>query len=318
MGRVILGTANFVPEIAAISRESTPPSGEIGFRHILGDGISRFTAADALSFSRALAFQIVLAAIPAVIAVVAISTRLGEGSFQDLVLSILESAAPGATADLFRSAVRQGSDAASGNLLVIGGAVATVLVSGTAGMLQLQRGANRLYGIEEDRPIASRYGRAFLLTLCFGTLLLAGFVFITLGSTVGSVLGDLEPLWTFGRWPAGVLVVLVGLTGLFKVAPFRRQPAVRWLAGGALLAMVLWVAATAGLALYLKASTTFGEVYGPLTGIIALMLWAELGSMAIFLGLAYTAQVEALSAGAPEPVSLLKRSLRGPLGEPPT
>lgn len=313
---MILSTANFVPEVAAISGASSP-AGEIGFRHILGEGMSRFRAADATSFSRALAFQIVLSAIPALIAVVAISTRLGEGSFQDLVLSILESAAPGATGDILRSAVRQGSDAASASLLVIGAAVATVLVSGTAGMLQLERGANRIYGIEDDRPLGSRYTRAFLLTLSFGTLLLAGFVFITLGSTVGSVLGDLEPLWTFGRWPAGLLVVLAGLTGLFKVAPFRQQPPLRWLAGGALLAMVLWVAATAGLALYLKASTTFGEVYGPLTGIIALMLWAQLGSMAVFLGVAYTAQVEAHSAGAPEPVSLLKRSLRGPLGEPP-
>lgn len=95
----------------------------------------------------------------------AISTRLGEGSFQDPVLSVLGSAAPGATGEILRSAVRQGSDAASANLLVIGAAVAAVLVSGTAGILRLERGANRIYGIENGRPLRSRYTRAFLLTL---------------------------------------------------------------------------------------------------------------------------------------------------------
>lgn len=309
-----MSTANFVPEVVTLNPAGNPPEG-LGFRHVLVEGVARFRAADATSIARALGFQVVLSAIPAVIAAVAIATRLGEGSFRDLILSIFDSVAPGSTADLFRSVVQQGSDAASSSLWVVIGAIATTLVSGTAGMLQVQRGANRIYGIEEDRPLWFRYGLGLLLTISFGLLFLAGFLFITLGSTVGSLLGDLETLWTWGRWPVGFLVVMAALTGLFKYAPFRRQPPLRWLIAGALLAVVLWVAVTAGLALYLQASTTFGDVYGPLAGIIGLMLWAQLGSMAILLGLAYTAQVEAHAANAPEPVSLLKQSLRGPLHE---
>lgn len=309
-----MSSANFVPEVVALSRQATPPT-DLGFRHVLVEGVTRFRAADATSISRALGFQVVLSAIPAVIAVVAIATRIGEGSLRDLILSIFDSIAPGSTADLFRSVVEQGSDAASSSLWVVLGAVATTLVSGTAGMLQVQRGANRIYGIEEDRSLGPRYGRALVLTISFGVLFLAGFLFIALGSTVGSVLGDLETLWTWGRWPVGFVVVLVALTGLFKYAPFRRQPPLRWLVAGALLAVLLWIAVTAGLALYLKASATFGEVYGPLAGIIGMMLWAQLGSMAIFLGLAYTAQIEAHAANAPAPVSVIKQSLRGPLDE---
>jgi YihY family inner membrane protein len=311
-----MSTANFVPEMVALASGANPPE-SLGFRNVLVAGVSRFRAADATSIARAVGFQVVLSAIPAVIAVVAIATRLGDGSFRDLILSIFDSIAPGSTADLFRSVVQQGSDAAASSLWVIGGAVATTLASGTAGMLQVQRGANRIYGIEEDRPLRRRYGLALVLTVSFGLLFLAGFLFITLGDTVGSLLGDLQALWTWGRWPIGFVVVMVALTGLFKFAPFRHQPPLRWMMAGALLSVILWVVVTAGLALYLQASSTFGDVYGPLAGIIGLMLWAQLGSMAIFLGLAYTAQVEAHAANAPEPVSLLKKSLRGPLDEPP-
>jgi len=55
------------------------------------------------------------------------------------------------------------------------------------------------------------------------------------------------------------------------------------------------------LALYVARSASFGTTYGPLTGIVALLLWANLSSVALFLGVAFAAQLEAVRAGAPAP-----------------
>jgi uncharacterized BrkB/YihY/UPF0761 family membrane protein len=57
------------------------------------------------------------------------------------------------------------------------------------------------------------------------------------------------------------------------------------------------------LALYVVKSGSFGTTYGPLTGIVALLLWANLSSVALFLGVAFAAQLEAVRAGAPAPAS---------------
>jgi uncharacterized BrkB/YihY/UPF0761 family membrane protein len=57
------------------------------------------------------------------------------------------------------------------------------------------------------------------------------------------------------------------------------------------------------LALYVVKSGSFGSTYGPLTGIFALLLWANLSSVALFLGVAFAAQLEAVRAGAPEPTT---------------
>ncbi len=57
------------------------------------------------------------------------------------------------------------------------------------------------------------------------------------------------------------------------------------------------------LALYVVKSGSFGTTYGPLTGIFALLLWANLSSVALFLGVAFAAQLEAVRAGLPEPAS---------------
>jgi uncharacterized BrkB/YihY/UPF0761 family membrane protein len=58
------------------------------------------------------------------------------------------------------------------------------------------------------------------------------------------------------------------------------------------------------LALYLGASSgTFGQTYGPLTGMIAILVWAFLTALALYLGIAFAAQLEAVRAGVPGPVS---------------
>ena len=66
--------------------------------------------------------------------------------------------------------------------------------------------------------------------------------------------------------------------------------------------MLLWFIFTGALALYLDASSgTFGRTYGPLTGIIAILIWTFLTSLAIYLGLDFAAQLEAVRAGVPAP-----------------
>ena len=55
------------------------------------------------------------------------------------------------------------------------------------------------------------------------------------------------------------------------------------------------------LAAYMDATDSFGATYGPIAGTIGVLLWAFLTSIALFLGLAFAAQLEAVRAGVPEP-----------------
>jgi uncharacterized BrkB/YihY/UPF0761 family membrane protein len=62
-----------------------------------------------------------------------------------------------------------------------------------------------------------------------------------------------------------------------------------------------WLVVSIGLSLFLNASTTFGQTYGPLAGFIGVMLWAFLSSIVVFYGLAVAAQLEAVRAGVLSP-----------------
>jgi uncharacterized BrkB/YihY/UPF0761 family membrane protein len=65
---------------------------------------------------------------------------------------------------------------------------------------------------------------------------------------------------------------------------------------GAGLATALWWLISLLLAAFVTQSSDFGATYGPLTGVMALLLWANLTGIALFLGIAFTAQLEARRA----------------------
>jgi uncharacterized BrkB/YihY/UPF0761 family membrane protein len=100
----------------------------------------------------------------------------------------------------------------------------------------------------------------------------------------------------------GLTVVTVSV--LFRYAPRRHQPGLSWLLVGAGLATALWWLVSLLLAAYATQSRDFGATYGPLTGVMALLLWANLTGIALFVGIAFAAQLEARraeGAGPAEP-----------------
>ena len=84
------------------------------------------------------------------------------------------------------------------------------------------------------------------------------------------------------------------LSTLWPVAP-------SWLALGSGVTVALSMAAAAGLAAYTNVSGSFSSSYGPLAGIVALLLWSLLFSISLFSGVALCAHLEALRAGQPDP-----------------
>jgi YihY family inner membrane protein len=277
-------------------------SGQSGWQ-LAKDSFLRYRYADGFSFARSMAFQMVLTLIPGVIFVVALAVRSGEGRLRTLLREAITSLAPGPAGETLLIAFEQGSDAGRGNDLAIllGGAAA--LVAAVSAMAQLQRGGSRIYGVLTDRPTLGRYGLATALTLTGGVLLAGGFLAIALGSTVGGAFpSNVLESWVWARWPLGIVGLMLALTASFKLAPNRSQPPLRWLIPGSVIATVGTVAVSAGLSVFLNASVAFGETYGPLAGVLGVMLWALFASIAIFYGLAVSAQLEALHAGVTEPV----------------
>jgi YihY family inner membrane protein len=308
-----MSTATRVPETRELEGDDALNAlRRTGWGRLVKDSFQRFRAADGFSHSRALAFQITFTLLPAIIAVVGLATILHAAKFRDILRQTVTRLAPGPAGDIVVTAFKQGERTVGGGAraALLFGAVAT-LVSAATAMGQVERGANRIYGVELDRPPLKKFGLGVLLECTTGLLMTLALVLIVAGSDIAKATKLSGVAWELLRWPLSILFLVVAVALLFKAAPKRRQPAASWLAVGSALSVLLWFGFTGLLALYLGVSTTFGQTYGPLAGMIGILAWALLTSLAAFLGLAFAAQLEAVRAGVPGPATGQQTASRG-------
>lgn len=278
----------------------------VGRWRLVRDALDRFRAADGFSHSRALAFQATLTLLPALIAIVGLAAAVEIESVSAVIRETIRQLAPGAVGDILTEALEQGTSAAheeSGEVALTGGGIAAAL-AGTTAMAQIERGANRIYGTETDRPFLRKYLNGALLAASAGTLaVLSGAVLVggaAIRDTVG--FGDtLDAVWAVLRWPLGIALAIAAIALVFHYAPRRRQPEFTWLAFGAATSSLLWFAFMGAFVVYSEVIGGFGATYGPIAGTIGLLVWTFLSAVALFLGLAVAAQLEAVRAGEAGP-----------------
>jgi membrane protein len=131
---------------------------------------------------------------------------------------------------------------------------------------------------------------ATVAAVLFIALTVATFVFVPLADELA--LGSAAPLIDMIRWPLFFLIA-AGAFGLtYRLGPTRRNSL--WtgsLVGGAVAALA-WIISSFALSWYFAMVADLGLVYGSLTGMIALMIWAWLSAVSVLLGAEVDAHVQ--------------------------
>ncbi|MEU3396631.1 YihY family inner membrane protein [Streptomyces filamentosus] len=312
-----MGTATRVPQRRDVRGEEL--SGDeawaalrrYGGWRLVRDSFVRFRYADGFSHSRALALQTVLSIVPLAIAAIGLSGVLhteGVGRVAELTISRLTS---GPSQEMVDEALAQSRrQAGDGGQAALWLGLLFSVLNVTTGLCQVERGANRIYGNERDRPFLHKYSRGLVMAVLAGLPLGLSFVLIVLGADLTHAVAEVYGVgpaatraWGLLRVPIGILLAVLATSAIFRLSPRRDQPGYTWLAFGAVVHLLLWLTATWALSLYVGASSSFTSVYGPLSAVMSLLLWSYLTSLALFLGLSFAAQLEAVRAGAREPVS---------------
>ncbi|MFC8620351.1 YihY/virulence factor BrkB family protein [Micromonospora purpureochromogenes] len=275
---------------------------------LLRDAFIRFRYGDGFSHSRAFALQLCLAVVPFMIALTGLISELGVEEGGQVVADTVLALTPGQSESVVRELLGDGERTERAGELALTLGLLTGLVALTTTMAQIERGANRIYGVERDRPALAKYVRAAVLAVTAGVPALAGFLILVGGGAIGdSVQKHYEwgafahGFWDVIRWPLSLGLTVLAVAVLFRHSPRRNQPGLSWLFFGAGIATALWWLASLLLAGYVTFSDGFGQTYGALTGMMALLLWANLTGMALFGGLAFAAQLEAMRIGVQEP-----------------
>ncbi|MFF4448811.1 YihY/virulence factor BrkB family protein [Streptomyces sp. NPDC001502] len=312
-----MGTASRVPQRRDVVGEelSADEAWSALRRHggwsLVRDSFVRFRYADGFSHSRALALQTVLSIVPLAIAAIGLSSVLhteGIGRVAELTIGRITS---GPSREVVDEALRESRrHAGDGGQAALWLGLLFSLVNVTTSLCQVERGANRIYGNERDRPFLRKYARGLVMAGLAGLPLGLSFVLTVLGADLVHAFAEVYHLGPAAiracdvlRWPVGILLAVLAASAIFRLSPRRDQPGYTWLAFGAVVYLGLWITATWALSLYVGASSTFTSVYGPLSALVSLLLWSYLTSLALFLGLSFAAQLEAVRAGVLQPVA---------------
>ena len=274
-----------------------------GRMKLVRDAFVRLRAADGFSHSRSLAFATSLVLVQGLIALVGLAVEFGQTGFNRTILGAIENAVPGPAGSLlvrvFAQAQQVGLEHRFLPLLL---GLAGTLVTATTATGQLMRGINRLYGVENDGPFIHKYARALLLAVVVLAAFIGAGTMLTVGRDLSRAVGGSSHLaWHVLRWPVALGLAAAAFGGILRWAPRRWQPHWSWLAFGGVIGVAVWTIVTVLFGVAFRASSSFGNVYGSLAGVVALQIWTFLSAVAIFFGAAIAAQLEAVRSGTHTP-----------------
>jgi membrane protein len=265
---------------------------------VLKRTVREFREDNLTDWAAALTYYGILSIFPALLVMVSILGLIGESATQPL-LDNLADVAPGPAQEIFTSAIQNlnESQGAAGILFVVGIAAALWSASGYVGAFM--RASNSIYEVEEGRPFWKLRPVQIAITLTMMIMLTIGAVAVVvtgpLAEQVGSVigLGDAAvTAWDIAKWPVLVLLVSIMFSVLYWAAPNVKQPGFRWLTPGGVLAVIVWIVASAAFALYVANFAAYNKTYGSLGGVIAFLVWLWISNIAVLLGAEMNAELE--------------------------
>ncbi|WP_424186249.1 YihY/virulence factor BrkB family protein [Actinokineospora sp. G85] len=257
---------------------------------VLKSTVRQFNRDNLTDWAAALTYYGVLSLFPAIIVVTSLLAMLGPSATQTLVDNVND-LLPADTAKVVTEAISglQQNSGVAGPLAIIGLLGALWTASGY--VAAFMRASNSIYEMPEGRPVWKtlpvRVGLTtvvvVLLTVCVLGIAATGAVAERLGSALG--IGSTGVLiWEIAKWPVIALIVSLVFAFLYWAAPNVRHPSFRWLSPGGILAVVLWVVASAGFGFYVANFGSYNKTYGSLGGIIAFLVWLWISNIAVLLG----------------------------------
>ncbi|HEY9263506.1 MAG TPA: YihY/virulence factor BrkB family protein [Mycobacterium sp.] len=257
----------------------------------------------------ALTYYAVLSIFPALVVMVSLLGVFGQGKrTTDALLELVGDVAPGSTVDTLRAPIQQLVESPSaGFALVVGILGAVWSASGFVGAFG--RAMNRIYEIDEGRPVWKLRPIQLLITLG-GLVLAAAAAFLIavsgpVASAVGSAIGvgDVAlTVWSIARWPVIVIFMVLAVAILYYATPNVQQPKFRWMSVGAGVAIITWVLASVLFGVYVSNFGSYNKTYGALAGVIVFLLWLWITNLALLFGAELDAELERgrqLQAGIP-------------------
>lgn len=269
------------------------------WRYALVRAVREFLHDQVTDKAAALTYYAVLSIFPALIALVSLLGLVGQAEETTrATLDLLGTFLPAQVIDLLRGPIGSlaGSTGAGWGLAL---GVLAALWSASNYVNAFSRAANGIYEVPEGRPLWKRRAVMYGLTALLVVLVALAALLLVLSGPLARAVGDVVGLgataltvWSVAKWPVLVLIAVVIVATLYDVAPNVRQPRLRWISPGAVLALLVAAVASLGFGFYVSNFSHYDATYGTLAGVVIFLLWLWIMDIALLLGVELDVELE--------------------------
>ncbi|WP_298528329.1 YihY/virulence factor BrkB family protein [uncultured Christiangramia sp.] len=178
------------------------------------------------------------------------------------------------------------------------GLIISILVSiwsANKGTSALFQGVNIAYDEVDTRGIIKKNLLTLLFTLAgvvVGLLSLLIVIFFPLLIKNFGLTPGLEHMLTWLRWVFLGVILIVMLSMVYKLAPNRINPKMRWVSWGAILGTIFWLGGSIAFSWYVGNFGSYDDLYGSFAAVAILMLWLFLTAFIVLMGAEINSEME--------------------------
>lgn len=261
-------------------------------RRLAGGAVKQFATFDLLTYSSAIAFQVLYAVVPLAMLGLAGIGLIGEQSLW--TKHIAHTLQRGLSPQAYTIANKTAQRAMNGDRaawLTIG--LLVTLYGVAASLRAMMTPLNNIYGAKETRSWARRLVVSLGGAVVVMVFVLGAIVVVLGGRLVHPHNVVLAVAFFVLRWVVALAFLLFTNAALIRIVPAKKRP-VRWISIGSALATVCWIGATLGFGAYVS-TVSYASFYGALAGIVLLLIYLHVSAIAFLLGVTVDSELRDLS-----------------------
>ena len=241
--------------------------------------------------AKALAFSLFFAIPSAFLLLLGVFSLVADADDVGRLMRRLEAVAPAEVVELFgQSLERTVASPSSGVIMALVGFVLAAW-SATSAATSLMEGINAAVGRPERRSFVRRRLIALAIVTCLVAAAVLVLGLLVLGPHLAAWIGRASGkpaltswLWWTAQWPILLVALLFAFGVVLNLGPDLQERRLRLVTPGTAVALVVWLVASAALAVYSARFGSFEKTWGTLSAVVVTLLWLWLGGAALLFG----------------------------------